>query len=121
MTYDDQYDAPLSGPERARLRALELAIGAMPLVDGESPADRAERWVEMARPFEQFIFGKRATGVKEQIEAAYTLADRVLSESGGDPWSTAHPAPGRKTIEVDGDQMRELVRMLSRLADGAPF
>jgi hypothetical protein len=110
MSYDDQYDAPLSGPERVRVQALDLA---------RSDGLVGEAWVEMARPLERYIIGDRATAVKQQIEAAYVLADKLLEDglkaAGADNWN----AP--ESLTLNTQRLQELVRALSKLADGAPF
>jgi len=115
VSFDDQYDAPLNGPERVRQWALHYARANL----GPSAAALdPDKWVEAARPLEQYIIGHRGTEAREQIEAAYKLASRLLSNSPTvNDWSIDDP----DRVEVETKGMRELVNILSRLADGAPF
>lgn len=115
MSFDDQYDTPLTGPERARIEALNQTRDRL--------YDTAEKWVDAAKVLERFIIGGRADAVKEQINAAYASADQLLRDgdkatldSGGDPWTGAPDV-----VTVDRTKLRELVRVLSRIADGPPF
>lgn len=110
-SFDDQYDAPLSGVERARVQALQMAMAAAPLVDG-SLTEKSDQWVEMARVFERYIIGQRATGVQERIDEAYSLASKLLAKA--DPWTE----DGEVAVALTS--MRELVKLLSGLAE-VPF
>lgn len=107
MSYDDQYDAPLSGVERARIEALNLT-------GRDRMHDSVELWVDEARTVERFIIGQRSTGVQERIDEAYALAEKLLSSSDeardGDQYRLLVPL----------DRMQELVRKLSGLAE-MPF
>ena len=104
-TYDDQYDAPLSGRERVRIHAVEWALRRPPIVG--APAKVAEAYTEVAQVYERFIIGDRATGVQARIDEAYELAIKLLADD-------ERGAP-------TGTQMRELVTLLSGLTAGPPF
>lgn len=111
--YDDQYDAPLNGPERARIEALKLASTRM--------HDTTEKWVEDAGLIERFIIGSRATEVQKLIDAAFDIADRLLQDGDRAVGRTDAWAGVPDVIPIDAARLRDLVGKLSVLAGGPPF
>lgn len=110
-----QYDAPLTGPERVKARALELAMGRTSQTTG-TPEQKAEAHVAVARIYERYMRGGRATGVQARIDEAYELAIKLLA----DGERSAHAVPPTH-MPVDKSGLQELVMLLSRLTAGPPF